>query len=58
MMKHTYQIKVIIGEVETEGPAPDVELAYEKALRLKTELLHSYEIIEVVRKAEIHLESR
>jgi hypothetical protein len=58
MMKHTYQIKVIIGEVETEGPHEDVALAYEKALKLKSDLLYSYDIINVVRKAEIHLESR
>lgn len=58
MVKRTYQIKVIIGEVEVEGTHEDIALAYEKALKLKSELLYSYDIINVVRKAEIHLESR
>jgi hypothetical protein len=58
MMKRTYQVKVIIGEVEVESVEEDIGLAYEKALKLKSHLLYSYEIIEVVRKAEIHLESR
>jgi hypothetical protein len=58
MMKRTYQVKVIIGEVEVESVEENIELAYEKALKLKSDLLYSYEIVTVVRKAEIHLESR